>query len=174
VVRILSSYELQLVRCRVFCRGLGERAPGMLVRLLGYFHSFIHSFIMTANVEGELQPSPRKKRKCRLQHLHGLTTGVRQRLKFVVIRMMCKSFVMPFGTVVVFHAATIGQGPRSASTNFVWMAKRQMRRTSGRSFLHQPRCRIIEFGCGCGGLLQRLCCEGMIHAAVGCDLSNQR
>jgi hypothetical protein len=67
-----------------------------------------------------------------------------------------------------FHGATIGQGPRI----IVETVKRKMRRTGGRSLLHQPRCRILKFGFGCGGLLRKMFRDGMIDAAVGSDVSN--
>jgi sarcosine/dimethylglycine N-methyltransferase len=56
---------------------------------------------------------------------------------------------------------------------FVETVKRRMRRIGGMSLSYQPRYRIVEFGCGYGGLLRRLYREGMVYTAVGCDISNQ-
>jgi sarcosine/dimethylglycine N-methyltransferase len=57
---------------------------------------------------------------------------------------------------------------------FVETVKRKMRRIGGTPTLsYQPRYRIVEFGCGYGGLLRRLYREGMIYTGVGCDISNQ-
>jgi predicted O-methyltransferase YrrM len=56
---------------------------------------------------------------------------------------------------------------------FVETVKRRTRRIGGMSLSYQPRYRIVEFGCGYGGLLRRLYREGMIYMGIGCDISNQ-
>jgi sarcosine/dimethylglycine N-methyltransferase len=62
--------------------------------------------------------------------------------------------------------------------DFCQTLKRKMKRIMeskvSSTLSHPPtRYRIVEFGCGYGGLLRRLYREGVIWTGIGCDISNQ-